>query len=167
MSKEIILSNLDQLTSARLVEGKNSKTKWRKVKYEAGDIKGVMLTAGEQCFPNPVSLKLNVKGWYKIYLCIGRISAENSLQVSLSGEDGITDIMPFNLDCYKGVWRWALYERAEELFFKCADLTDKDLIIHKPKKFMRTPLSANLFYIRLVEMSEKEVEEYKNSGNNK
>lgn len=167
MAKEIIFSNLDELTNLPLVEKQQASDKWQKIPYEAGDLKGNMLVAGEMCYPEKLELDFKVKGYYKIYLCLGRLGNGDYVEVSLSGEDGLTAVMPSNLDVVNGVWRWAMYERAEEVFFKVADLTNQKLIINKPRKYNTVPYSSVILYVKLVEMTDEEVAEYKASGQNK
>lgn len=160
--REIFYTDLSAIVKEEISDT-ISKDFWLKVSYETPDYKGVALFAADSCEPKPITLQLNAKGWYKIYLCIGEITGNDLLQVSLSKDKGMTMIRPSHLSVVDGTASWARFDFAEEVFYRAADLTGQDLIINKPS--YGTIFSSSLYYIRLVPMTDKEVEEYKNPKN--
>ena len=43
---------------------------WEVVTYETEYISGSLLLASEESWPRPVTIKPNLSGWYKIYVCL-------------------------------------------------------------------------------------------------
>ncbi len=169
-NKELLFNELDKCVSVKL-SASPSKNKWQKIPYKANGKSGVMLACGENSFPKPIEIDLKVKGTYKIYLCLGQITANTLMEISLSNEEGKTAIVPSNLFFVNGYPRWGVYEYAEEFLFKIADLTNNKIIINKPRNFecpvFHQPISCCLLYIRLEEVTSEELTEIKNSHNNK
>lgn len=160
--KEIFYADLNAIVIGE-TETAFSGEKWLEVPYETAEYKGTALVASETAHPNPVSLKLNVKGWHKIYLCLADVTGANCLEVSLTKEKGKTFVRPSHLAWVDGTFSWSSFDFAEEVFYKAADLTGQDLIINKPVYGVQ--FTAALFAIRLVPMTATEIEEYTNSKN--
>lgn len=140
--------------------------KWQRLEYEAKGEKGLGLVAGRVIDAGEAVIDLKVKGWHKIYLALGTIGGQSEMQISLSNGGGKTIVAPTNIDVVEGVFRWQGYDYVEESFFKAVDLTDNKIILKQAQNLESMPCAV-IFYIRLEEMSEKEVEEYKNSRNEK
>lgn len=160
--KELLYTDL----SAIAIGGKDEKLttdKWLCAPYETAEFSGVALIACETCHPTAVRLRLNANGWYKIYLCLAEVSAENALEISLSGTEGKTMVTPVHLDSTDGTYAWSRFDFAEEVFYTAADLTGQKLILHKPcygKDF-----TAALFAVRLVPMTKEEISAAKQPKN--
>jgi len=160
--KQIIFSHLDKIAQGALGDGTiATKDLWQPMEYEAGDIKGTMLIAGEDSYPEPITLKLGVEGWHRVFICAGNVAQATALELEIPGE-GKTALEPEELWGY-----WAPYEKAQEVLFKCMDLTGKDLIINKPHEDISRHFGAAVYYVRLEKMTSQEVEQYKNSGKQK
>lgn len=158
--------NLHELVSIPLSDKFQEENKWQKVSYQAKGVNGTGLVAGHCVEPEEIELDLNAKGWHKIYIALGTLGGVSSVEVSLSNEDGKTIIAPTNIDVVEGVGRWIGYDYAEESFFKAADLTGQKIKFGKPLTHS-TPISSVIWYIRLEEMSDSEVLNYKGFGLNK
>lgn len=160
--KQLMFSHLDKIAQGALGDGTlDTKDLWQPMPYEAGDIKGTMLIAGEDSYPEPITLKLNVDGWHKVYICVGNVASATAIEVEITGE-GKTAIEPEELWGY-----WAPYEKAQEVMFKCIDLTGKDIIINKPHLDISRHFGAAVYYVKLEPMTEQEVADYKQSRLNK
>ncbi len=168
--KELIFNELDKYTKANL-SNKPEKNKWQRISYTADGQKGTMLAVGENSFPKPIEIDLKVKGFYKIYVCLGQISSNSLIEISLSKDKGKTVLMPSHLFSNKGYGRWGIYEYAEEGFFRIADLTNQKIIINKPTKFQgpvqQVSISCALLYIRLEPISQTEIKKIEKSHTNK
>ena len=160
--KQLLFSNLDAIAQGKLGDGTlSTKDMWQPMPYEAGDIKGTMLISGEDSHPDPITLKVNVTGWHKVYLCVGNVAHATSIEVEITGE-GKTVIEPEEVDGY-----WAPYEKAQEVLFKCIDMTNKDIIIAKPDRDISRHFAAVVYYVKLEPMTEQEISQYQQSGQEK
>ncbi len=163
--KEIIYRDLSKLTTGELAGKKGSTALWQKLPYETAEFKGVGLLAGENSFPESISLQLNVKGWYKIYLGMTQIGNNNMISVALSKEKGLIALSPSHIDSIDGTCSWARYDWCEEIFYKEANLTGQELTIGKSKNYP-LPNTVALLYVKLVAMTEEEIlaqQSYKNT----
>lgn len=160
--KEVFYSDLSALAIGN-IEDAYLGEKWLKVSYETTDYKGNALVASERVYPGALTLKLNVQGWYKIYLTLAEVGGTTGIEVSLSKEKKKTFVRPSHLGWVDGTFSWSPFDFAEEVFYKAADLTGQNLIINKPVYGMQ--YKAALFAVRLVPMTETEIEEYKNPKN--
>ncbi len=162
--KEIIYKDLSKITASELAGKKGSRKLWQKLPYETAEFKGVGLLAGENSYPEALVLKLNVKGWHKIYLGMTQIGSSNMISVALSKEKRITPLVTSHLDFWDGNFSWARYDWCEEIYYTSADLTEQDLIIDKAKLYPLANTVA-LLYVKLVAMSQEEIAEYQNPIN--
>lgn len=160
--KEIFYSNLNTIAAGE-TETVFTGEKWLAVPYETTDYKGTALVASETANPKAIALKLNAKGWYKIYICLADVTGTNVLEICLSKEKEKTLVRPSHLGWVDGTFSWSPFDFAEEVFYKAADLTGQDLIINKPVYGLQ--FTAALFSVRLVPMTETEIENYTNAKN--
>ena len=168
----VLISDLSRCSPQSAVSTKRKKDCWYTVPYETRDaIKGVILGKGELTDPPDVSLPLEAKGWHAIYLGLHRgtismgqpFSDPFGLKVKLSDErffdqvrPSVTDVPAMNMavaGSNSGI---------EEFFWKASELDGQDLIISYPRVALRT--MAQLAFVRLVPMTEEEVEEYRRSA---
>ena len=139
------------LISEKCVEGK-----WLSMSYENKLGKGRLLAASEVVYPEPVTLNLNLTGWHKIYIGLFNMRSENYIYAKLSGDEEYSIIRHTGLGCPK---HWCATEYMEEVYWKCADLTDMQFILAKPQLYFNS--IAGLAWIRCEEMTDGEVENYK------
>ncbi len=167
MGKELRFDHLDRYVTGELSD-RPGRNRWMKLPYTADGTDGTMLAVGELDAPDPIEVDLGVKGVYKIFICLGMISGNSCVEVSLSGEEGKTLIMPSHLEAVNGYARWSVCEYAEEAYFKTADLTDGKLIFNKPRKFYKqvggNTATCSVLYIRLEEVAPEELEREKAHG---
>ncbi len=128
----------------------NAET-WFPIDYETGDVKGKLLTANAAAHPEPIVLSPNLTGWYKIYL--SRIEGGFSY-IRLSDERMPTMITGVSADRPPRTYS---FEWAEEIFWKAADLTGKDIVLAKHHK---QDYSCALAWLRFVPMTEEEAAAY-------
>jgi len=151
MSKEIMFSNLSEMVVEKNnISNRYESSKWRIAEYKIGKCEGNMLIAPECEFPENITLKLNIDGIYRIYLCIPKLRCENYLYVKLTDDLCYTGIRPTKFRPKS----WGEEEFFEEVYWKTADLSGKDIVIGKPDAFFDS--SAALCFIRCVPVSETE-----------
>lgn len=133
-----------------------TKDKWEYVSYETSVTKGKLLIASDYSYPEPITIKPNLKGWYRIYICLGELCSNNHFDIKLSNDE-----FPRTVACCKmGPYSmWSKSENVEESFWMCADMSNQDIIIDKPK--LGFTYASNIFWFHLVPMSDDEVNEYK------
>ncbi|MDR2201932.1 MAG: hypothetical protein LBP26_04125 [Clostridiales bacterium] len=157
--KEILFKDLAELAVEKdRVSGELTADKWQTLDYETAEGKGKLLLAGECTYPQEVTLRLNVRGWHRIYLGLLSVTGSEFTELRLSG-GARAGFMPSHTRGVNGYPAWGTYEWIEEDFWRAADLTGKDIIISKPPAAGAAVASA-LAFLRLEPMSQKEVNEY-------
>lgn len=155
--KEILFSDLTQI-----VKNKNAVTadltskNWFAMDYEISETKGKALVAGEETEPEDAILAPQLKGWHRIYICTVKMEFQNRFHLKLSSDIAFESVVPPKEGTPS---KWAPYEYAQEFFWKCADMSDNDIILKKPKGFNNEGSAVTWF--RFEEMTTEEVEEYK------
>ena len=167
----ILLSDLSHCEPQSALSYKRKKDCWYTLPYETRDgIKGVMLGKGELTHPPDVDLPLGAKGWHAIYLGVHRggigvppsFSDPFGLKVKLSDESLFDEVRPSVTD--EPAMNTAVAGSGtgiEEFFWKASDLNGQDLTISYPRIDLRT--MAQLAFVRLVPMTEEQVEEYRHA----
>ena len=129
--------------------------KWRSIEYRTKLGSGQLLVASVNVQPEPVTFRLNLKGWYKIYVCLFDMMSENYCFVKLSDDEVYTPVAQVR----RGNPRdWQYTEYMQEFYWKCADLTNQDFILAKPDYLL--PSCSGLSWIRCEEMAEEEIALY-------
>lgn len=158
-----IFCDLPAITENReLISQSFKKDKWRTMEYSTSLGSGQLLLAPIGSAPEPIVLSPKLSGWQKIYIGFfvteSYSHTDNYLYLKLSDEDWYTPIRFMK----KGMPEmWKTHEYFQEVFFKCADITDLKLILSKPQ--VVASVLAGIAWIRCEEMSEVEIERYKNS----
>ena len=141
---------------------------WIAVDYEIDRGKGVMLFARGNSQAPRLSLPLGVSGWHEIRLGIyygmgpGHVD-DRVLGVKLSGDASLNRIgreSYFTKDGSYPAKDFGFFDIAETLW-KCADLTGQDLVIGHPPRGEMAELESNLTYVRLVPMTDADVQQWK------
>jgi hypothetical protein len=147
-----------------LAEG-NATDKWEVVPYELKGISGKMLNASAENFPAPVTVEPKLTGWHRIYVCMldygGRFFG-NHTYLKLTDDEYSSHMRAADMGRYIA---WSLQEKAEEAFWKAADMTGQSVTIEKRRD--GTEHTANILYLRFEPMSEDEIEQYKAQCRNK
>lgn len=126
----IIFSELPKLVreTERVSKNRTKKT-WEEVPYETDLITGTMLGAFCESFPEPISLKLGLSGWYKVYIALFCTGEESYTYVKLSGRPDWTAARYGRKFAPK---MWKAIEYAQEVYAFSADLTGQELQIARP-----------------------------------
>ncbi|MBQ8747403.1 MAG: hypothetical protein IJZ08_06000 [Clostridia bacterium] len=152
----ILISNLDEIVKNPEVTSVIQKNdRWGIMSYETGEFSGKGLVAADIGTPADAILQPNLSGWYKIYVASARLVWGFFLEIKLDNEPSFTQIKN---SAYSPLSAWHPGESFEEIFWCCADLTDREIIFHKDKDRRCAPLLA---WLRFVPMTEEEVAEYK------
>ncbi len=133
--------------------------KWQLIDYNTTGGAGTMLTARYGLELPELKLQLNLKGWYKLSVCLSCDSwtARPGISLMLSGDKGASFMTKPGPQ--PGEYTWRPDEKACEFFWECADMTGQELIIKRLHDGIKSTLS--LLWIRAVPMTEEEVTEYK------
>ncbi len=169
MKKEIWLFDLTQCEPQNAVSRDGRCGTWIAVDYEVDEGKGVMLFGLPKSDAPPLTLRLGVTGWYEIRLGIfygaGAGSIEDRILCAKLSDDatfsrfGREEHRPEKDGNYpEKALRWS---DIAEVFWKCADLTEQDLIIARPARGTMAEHETNLAYVRLVPMEEAAIAEWK------
>ena len=157
MKKEVIFSTLEDIvTDKEALSPLPSADKWQTMSYTAGEVSGRMLLAGELCRPKDLTVKLGLRGWHKIFVCTINMKSVNYFCMRLSSDEGFTGMRE---PSYGKKFMWTPCEYAEEFLWKCANLSDEDIIISKPDSHFRN--ACSIAWIRCVPMTADETLEYK------
>ena len=168
----VLISDLSTCEPKSAISSRRKKNCWYTVAYETRDgIKGVMLGKGELMSPPDVSLPLAAKGWHAIYLGVHRgnikigppFSDPFALKVKLSDERPFDTVRPSVVDtpALNTSVPGSDYS-IEEFFWKASDLDGQDLVLSYPRVDDLT--MAQLAFVRLVPMTDEEVEEYRRAA---
>ncbi len=149
----IVYSNLKEIVKNKEAISTDIQTeKWGLMPYEAGRVKGECLVAAEQAQAEDLVFAPKLKGWHKIYIATTRLFDGYSFDIKM---DTDRFFMPTCNTSFAPPFNWTEMENVEEMFYRCADMTDREIIIRK------TGGITMFFWLRFVPMSEAEVEEYK------
>ncbi|MBQ2941630.1 MAG: hypothetical protein IJD97_05270 [Clostridia bacterium] len=107
---------------------KNTEGKWTYRTYSTKLGEGIMVYAPQTVYPEPLKLKLNLSGMHRIYLGILNFNRDNYGHIKLTDDKYYTGIKP---SPHGNPRNWSDTEFAEEVYWKCADLTNQDIIIEK------------------------------------
>lgn len=153
--KEILYSDLpalvsdqSQLSTIRVLD------KWETVTYETAKAAGTMLYAAPNVKPAPITLNLNLTGWYKVFVAMGVEGSFGTNYANLRFSNDVTyaqvspDVCP--PDHAAGV---------QEFYWRSVDLTGQTLEVSR----FNTGIDQMtiLAWLRFVPMSDEEVAAYK------
>ena len=81
--KQILISDVAGLADKRLVN-LDDPNLWRAIPYTTEGFSGVMLGCGPGPKPAPITVKLNVKGWFRVWVSLFSFAHRGSLRLRLS-----------------------------------------------------------------------------------
>ena len=152
-AEERVITDLSVCRPGARLSREMRQGKWRLIDYTTDDISGTLVWASNDGYPEPVTLPLNVEGWYAIHLGVPKKICFGDPLVKLTDDPCF---FPVTKDPYP---TWGPVPKMWEGFWKCADLTGQDLVItHGPDPTHRHPTLA---YVRLVPLSDAQVTELK------
>ncbi len=148
----ILFSKLDELVLERSeLSERTSADKWQVMPYRCGDISGRLLFAGELTKAKDVRLKLGLSGFYKIFVGTVNMKSKNLFNLRLSSDEGFSAMSSPTMESQ---YQWTPPEYFEEFFWKCANLTDEDLILRKPECMWNN--GCALAFLRCVPVTNEE-----------
>ncbi len=152
----ILFSNLNEIVKNKEVINEIQRDDvWGIMPYEAGRIKGNALVTTEIGFPADVVFQPKLEGWHKVFICSNRMDGGFRLHMKFDNEEHYTII---GNSGHPPKTSWCSTTSMEELFWCCADMTDREIILHKHHSCERI---TTLVWLRFVPMTEEEIEAYK------
>ncbi|MDD5704508.1 MAG: hypothetical protein PHR35_01180 [Kiritimatiellae bacterium] len=144
-AKTIMIDDLSIGQPSEALSPRREPGHWKVLPYEAQGFSGKCVCALVNTGAPELTIPLNVQGWHAVYLGLGSdgINPKNNIRVKLSGDAAFQH-------------RGQKYGEGEEVLFKCADLTGQDLVIAQQSAGYSQ--AACLYFVKLVPMTEKEVE---------
>jgi hypothetical protein len=151
--------------------------RWQLIDYETEDgVKGVMALAAPEHDCGELTIPLDVQGPHRIYLGVNytktkhkEFSSYGRLAVKLTGDHGYRRVGAEPLGEHTGALKSKLgvkneiYKSIQEAYWKTADLTGQSLSFRQPAPPYNRPehhCVSNLSYVKLVPLSEEEVERW-------
>ena len=158
----IIFSDLGALCQpAEYISTQYLCDKWTSIPYETAAVSGTMLSAFSTAAPETVSLQPDLTGWYKIYVSMMDNPA-NRVFLRLTDDPAQSVIVPSS-ETYE--WTMMKWDRFQEGFWKCADMTGQSVEI--TKRAGLGTVGCRLGWFRFVPMSEDEIQEWIKEENRK
>src|SRR5690606_21330072 len=136
------------------------KRQWKVLEYETKDgIEGKCISSLPDTGAPEVTLPLNAKGWYAVYIGMGGMGRFAFGQES-EARIKLTDDVAFQHRRYSGA-----RDDIDEVFFKAADLTGQDLHIAQMRMTAKlaelspdpNPRQTVIMYVKLVPLTDAEV----------
>ena len=159
--KPIILSDMSQATpKSALTFDVRRKRQWKVLDYETKDgLKGNSISCTPDTGAPPVTLKLNQKGWFAVYVGLGGMGRFAFGQES-EARIKLTNDVTYQHRRYSGA-----RDDIDEVFFKVADLTNQNLEIAQMRMAAKMDVSAPsvnprhtvIMYVKLIPLTEKEI----------
>ena len=164
MQQEIYLTDLARCRPADAFSVTATKDKWQIVDYDAGRIKGTMLTAQALVNAPDVSLPVDVTGWHGISIgfWVG-VYFDSIVKYRLSTEEVFTVVQhkfgPLALT--ESTSRTFQWDRTDilETFPRYADFTDVDAIFLGKQNTGHPRCKACIAYVKLEPLSPEQVDE--------
>ena len=170
-AQPIYLTDMDRCQPASALSSEPKPGLWRTLAYETDAMSGVMLMAGAETDAPEVTYPLGVSGWHAVSIGVygdhitpGSTRWYKDLRTFSEMLVKLSDGETFSLLTLPGL-EWGHGEQVRELFWRVADLTDRDLVLGQvtwrmaPGDGVGSHQSANarIAYIKLVPLSEAEV----------
>jgi hypothetical protein len=158
MATSIYLTNLNRCEPSSAISTQWENRCWRAVEYETvNGVKGQMLMATTEIDAPPLTLPMNKRGWYRIFLGLGcpTLNAGASASVKVK----LTDDPCYSMLQATGRYWWMEFR---EYFWKEADLTGQSFHFAKPKGIHNggaIQVQSYIAYVRLEPLSDQEVQQ--------
>jgi hypothetical protein len=162
------LSDLTQCRPTDAISRDGLHGTWIAVDYEVDEGNGVMLFGLPGSDSPPLTLQFGLTGWHEVRLGIfygagAGFIEDRVLCAKLSGDAAFSRFSHEQVRSGKDGnypekdFKWS---DITEVFWKCADLTEQDLIIARPPRGEMAERQTNLAYVRLIPMDEAAVGEW-------
>lgn len=150
MAKEILFSDLGRCFGPnKNLSDKGMRDKWRVIPYRTGQIRGTLLSALNESFPEDVSFDPQLTGWYKIYVCLPTYG-DQEVNIKLTQDEGFFELCPLKKE-------GLTFTRLEESFWRYAKMDGQSVILSRKPCSPLWPKTSLLAWLRFVEMTEEEV----------
>lgn len=147
--KEVLYSDIPALVrETGKISPLRTLDKWEAVPYRTRDVAGTMLYVVTSARPEPVTLKLGLTGWYKVFVSM-YASTANLLNLRFTNDPSWAQVGPATEK---------RRNRVQEFFWRCVDLTGQELSVDCPAG---TDKTSSLAWLRFIPMTEKDVAAYK------
>lgn len=144
-SESILITDLGVCLPREALSGKRRHGHWKVLDYKSEGFSGRCVAAGPLTDAPALTLPLNVSGRYAVYLGLGWYYFEkNMIRIKVTGDSA----------CQHRSHQ-AGQNEIEEVFFKCEDLSGKNL--HFAQQSAGFAQACVLMYVRLVPMTEEEI----------
>ena len=167
----VYLTDMDSCVPADSLSRESQRGYWKMYDYETSGFSGVLLMVGPETDAPDITYPLNVTGWHAVSIGIHPTdrgqSEQSRLLAKLSDEETYVDL----------TWQpdgHLSRQRLEEIYWKTADLTGQQVQLRQFKR-RRVPGdepgavqcgAARVAYIKLVPLSEAEVQALQADRNN-
>jgi hypothetical protein len=139
MRETVVIADLAQRVASGPVAEAGRPGAWRWAPYETKEVKGTLLGCSETAAPEPVTIRLGVRGCWRVWLGLAVFNDVQRLRVRLSGDRCCRSFETPPSDYHHAV--------VHEMHFKDAELTGQDLVL---ECFQRPePKSGALAWVRL------------------
>ncbi len=165
---EIVISDFTRIVEQQHISAESTKGKWWSRSYKTPDGKiGQMLCAEqrdmddpESCLVAPITLPLDLSGYYQIWIGTYRPRFGGGLDVKLSDEDHFRFLDPQQVDMQDPANDHS-GKLVEMLFHEGVDLTGKDLVFQQPYGTYQSlywgDCKAHLAYVKLIPLGEDDI----------
>lgn len=142
------------------VSSRFEENKWCSMEYTTKLGKGQLLVTASGCKSEPIVLNPNLNGWQKIYIGFFHMCTPNYSFIKLTDDEEYT---PIEYMTNGSPHNWINSEYMQEIYWKCADLTNQRIILENPEYIF--PTVSGIAWIRCEAMTDEEIIRYKNSLN--
>lgn len=149
MAKEILFSDLGSCFGSECIYDKGYRDKWRAIPYRTGEIRGTMLSALGEAFPEDAVFDPQLTGWYKIFVCLPTLP-EQEVHLKLTQDEGFFELTTLDKE-------GLTFTKLEESFWRYARMDGQKVILSKKAFSPLWPKPSLLAWLRFVPMTEEEV----------
>ena len=82
---DILISDVVERADPQAISARNANL-WKPIPYSTDEFEGVMVGCGPGPRPGPITIQLEAKGWYRVWVGLFSFSHAGSLRLRLSGD---------------------------------------------------------------------------------
>ena len=150
-----VFSKLHEIVKNREIIGERlAEDTWGRMSFETAHVEGEALIAGDFAHPADAVLSPKLTGWHKVFAASIEFNSGFSLYLRLDNEKQFSLLTSRWSKVVPS--QWGGFDFVREVFWCCADLTDREIVLKKSPSDVTT-----LAWIRCVPMTEAEVAAYR------